>query len=239
MKADLYNQKGEKKEGFILPDEIFGVKVKADLLNQTVKYYEKLQRRSIAKTKDRSEVRGGGAKPWKQKGTGRARHGSKRSPIWVGGGVTFGPNPDKKYEVRINKKMARKALFGVLSNKFKNGDILFIEKIEIKDPKTKEIEKILKALSKFKKDIKSKKLIFILAQKQENFLKAVSNIKNIITIPSDSLNPYFLMKGKYILIEKEAIKHIKRDKTKEDKKIVKTETKKKVLRKKTTAKKKI
>lgn len=218
MKSDIYNQKGENKGEITLPGEIFNVKVNPDLINQIVRYYEILRRKPIAKTKDRSEVRGGGVKPWRQKGTGRARHGSRRSPIWVGGGVTFGPSAEKKYEARINKKMAKKALFGVLSSKFKNGDILFLDKIEIKIAKTKEVEKILKVLSKLKKDIKFKKTIFILEKKKENFIKASSNIKNILTIPSDSLNAYFLMRGKYIVMEKGAINNIKKEKNKVSKK---------------------
>jgi large subunit ribosomal protein L4 len=210
MKSILYNQKAEKLKEFQLPKNIFGVSVKPELLHQVVLYYERLKREKIAKTKDRSEVRGGGRKPWRQKGTGRSRHGSRRSPIWKGGGVTFGPNTEKEYRVKINKKMAKKALFGVLSQKLKEKEILFFEKIELKDNKSKSLNNIINAFSKIKKDVKSKKIIIILEKKNENILKASRNVKNIFTIPSDSLNVYFLLKAKYILIEKEAIKNIKK-----------------------------
>jgi len=228
MKVDLYNQKGENIGKIELKDEIFKVKAKPELLHESVLYYEKLSRRGTAKTKDRSEVSGGGRKPWRQKGTGRARHGSIRSPIWRKGGVVFGPNPEKKYEVKINKKAKRKALFGVLTGKMNDNEIFFIDKIEIKNPKTKEVVNLIENLAKIIKDIKKKKTIFILEKKDEKFLKAVSNIKNLLTIPADSLNPYFLLKAKYVLIEKGALKvledhYLKESKKEKDKKEKKKE----------------
>ena len=227
MKVEVYDQKGKKTGEVNLKKEFFDVKVSPDLLHQVVKYYELIKRKPIAKTKDRSEKRGGGRKPWRQKGTGRARHGSIRSPIWKGGGVTFGPSPQRKYETKLNKKSARKALFGVLSRKLKEKEILFIDKIEIKKPKTKKMVEILENLSKVKQDIKKKKTIFILEKKNEIFSKSVSNIKNILTIPSDSLNPYFLLKGKYLIIEKGALKNIQKEKKmKNEKKLNKSEPEK-------------
>jgi len=235
MKVDLYNQKGEKIGKIEAKDEIFKVKVKPELLHEAVLYYENLSRRGTAKTKDRSEVSGGGRKPWRQKGTGRARHGSIRSPIWRKGGVVFGPTPEKKYEVKINKKAKRKSLFGVLTAKLNDNEIFFIDKIEIKNPKTKEVVNLIENLAKIIKDIKKKKTIFILEKKDENFLKAVSNIKNLLTIPADSLNPYFLLKAKYVLIEKGALKVLenhylkegKKEKSKEEKKEKKVKKEKK------------
>lgn len=209
MKSILYNQKGEKVGEVQLPKEIFNISLKADLLHQVVRYYESLQREIIAKAKDRSEVRGGGRKPWRQKGTGKARHGSNRSPIWKGGGVTFGPITEKKYQKNINKKMLNKALKGTLSKKLKDEEILFLDKIETKDEKTKSVSDIINKLSKIKKDIKNKKIIFILNKKDEKFLKASKNIKKAFTIPSNSLNAHFLLKAKYLVIEKDAIKNIK------------------------------
>ncbi len=210
MKAVLYNQKAQKLGEFQVPKEVFGVSVKEALLNEVVRYYQALQRSLTAKTKDRSEVSGGGKKPWRQKGTGRARHGSRRSPIWIGGGVTFGPTTEKKYKFKINKKSLKKALKGVLTRKLKDEEILFLDKIEIQDGKSKSLNNILNTLSKIKKDIKNKKIILILEKKNEKVLRASRNIKNIFTIPSDSLNPYFLLKAKYIIFEKEAIKNIKK-----------------------------
>ena len=210
MKSEVYSQKGKKVGQVTLKKEFFDVPVKPDFLHQVVKYYESLSREKIAKTKDRSEKRGGGRKPWRQKGTGRARHGSIRSPLWKGGGVTFGPSLEKKYETKLNKKATSKALFGVLSKKFKDGEIIFLDKIEIKKPKTKEVANILKGFSKVKKDIQEKKVIFILKKRNESFSKAVGNIGNILTIPSDSLNPYFLLRGKYLVIEKDALSNIQK-----------------------------
>lgn len=208
MEVDIYNQEGEKKGKIKLNEKIFGLKMNPSLLYEAVRYYQINSRQNTAKTKDRSEVSGGGRKPWRQKGTGRARHGSIRSPLWRGGGVTFGPNPEKKYEIKMNKKAKRKAIFGVLSEKLKDKEILFLDKIKIEKPKTKEGIKLLDNLSKIIKDIKEKKCIFILKKKDDNFLKAISNIKKVFTIPSNSLNPYFLLKAKYLIIEKGALEVI-------------------------------
>jgi large subunit ribosomal protein L4 len=208
MKIKVYNQKGQDVEEMNLPNGIFDIVVKPDLLAQVIRYYDSLQRKKIAKVKDRSEVRGGGKKPWRQKGTGRARHGSNRSPIWIGGGVTFGPLSQKNYKKNINKKMQTKALFGVLSGKVKDDEVIILDKIDIKDNKTKNVSEILDGLSKVKKDIIKKKTIFVLENKNDNFSKSAANIKSVRTIPSNSLNAHFLLKSKYLIIEKNVIKQI-------------------------------
>ena len=120
MKFSVINQKGEKLKETLLPKEIFEVKSNNDLIHQVVVSQMSNRRKNIAHTKDRSEVSGGGRKPWRQKGLGKARHGSIRSPIWIGGGVTFGPTKERVFKKKINKKMRRKALFMVLSAKAKN-----------------------------------------------------------------------------------------------------------------------
>ena len=208
MKTDLYNQEGEKIGEIDLPDRIFNIKINPDLLHQAIRYYQFLSRQPIAKTKTRSEVRGGGRKPWRQKGTGRARHGSIRSPIWKGGGVTFGPSPEKKYQIKLPKKMRKKALYMVLSGKAKEGEIVILDKLNQKTAKTKEGVRLLENLSKIKKDIKDKKTVFALVHANEKFLKSISNLKNVSTIPLNSLNAYFLLKNKYLVIEKEGIRFI-------------------------------
>lgn len=209
MRSDLYNQKGERIGEIELPDKIFGIPLDSDLLHQTVLYYENLSRQPIAKVKDRSEVRGGGRKPWRQKGTGRARHGSIRSPLWRGGGVVFGPTPEKKYQQKMPKKMRRKALFITFSQKLKDDEVIVLDKIEVKEPKTKKVMEIFKNLLKIKKDIKDKKTIFILYEKNENFLKGARNIKNLSTVAIRSINPYLLLKNKYAIVEKDAINYLK------------------------------
>src|SRR3989344_4067362 len=126
MKVDLYNQNGEVAGSVNLPKEIFEVKFNADLVHQIAVSQMANKRQVSAHTKIRSEVRGGGKKPWRQKGTGRARHGSIRSPLWRGGGITFGPRNDKVYEKDIPKKMRRKALLMALSQKAKNSQLVVL-----------------------------------------------------------------------------------------------------------------
>ena len=205
MKADLFNQRGDKIEEIDLPDRIFSIAPTPDLLHQVVLYYRNLSRRVIAKTKDRSEVRGGGRKPWRQKGTGRARHGSIRSPLWRKGGITFGPRPEKKYQTRISREKKKKAIFMVLSQKFKEGEIIFVEKIEDLGIKTKSFAKFFKNLTKIKKDILGERTLFVLTNKNENIIKAARNLKNVSLASINSLNAYLLLKNKYLIIEKEAI----------------------------------
>src|SRR3989344_1515557 len=147
MKTELYNQSGELMGNVELPDKIFGVAMNEDLVRQVLEAQSANSRRVIAHTKDRSEVRGGGKKPWKQKGTGRARHASIRSPIWKGGGVTFGPTKERNFKKKINKKMARKALFMALSSKVKDKQLFVLDNIILENPKTKEMAVILKNFS--------------------------------------------------------------------------------------------
>ncbi len=137
MKVTIYNQNKEKTEEIELPKEIFDVQMNADLVHQVVVSQMANRRKVIAHTKDRGDVRGGGKKPWRQKGTGRARHGSRRSPIWKGGGVTFGPTNERVYKKEIPKKMQRKALMMVLSAKIKSNSFLILDKINLKESKTK------------------------------------------------------------------------------------------------------
>ena len=143
MNVNLYNQKGEKVGEVKLPSEIFDVPFNEDLVWQVIYCQMANKRKPIAHTKDRSEVRGGGRKPWSQKGLGRARVGSIRSPLWRGGGVTFGPRKERKFKKRIPKKMKRKALFCVLSEKLRRNLIVFLDKLVLEKIKTKEMVKIL------------------------------------------------------------------------------------------------
>src|SRR3990167_3847268 len=137
MKTDLYNQSGDVIGDVNLPDAIFGLKPKINLIHQAVVAQTANGRKVLAHTKDRSEVRGGGKKPWRQKGLGRARHGSIRSPIWSGGGVTHGPRKEKNYAKKINKKMAKKAFYTVLSAKARDNEIIVLDDLKFAEPKTK------------------------------------------------------------------------------------------------------
>jgi len=148
MEAKIYNQKGKETGAINLPAKVFAAKWRADLVHQVVEGMRSNKRAGTADTKGRGEVRGGGKKPWKQKGTGRARHGSTRSPIWVGGGVTHGPLAEKNYKRKISKKMRAQALFSVLSKKMKDEEILFVDSLLMSESKTKEGKEVMNNLSK-------------------------------------------------------------------------------------------
>ncbi len=211
LSIDTYNIKGEKTGTTKLLPEIFDVKMSPDLVHQAVVAQIANRRQVLAHTKDRGEVRGGGRKPWRQKGTGRARHGSIRSPLWRGGGVTFGPNKERVYKKKINKKMKRKALFMVLTSKVKDNELMLLDKLEIKEPKTKIMAEALKNL--FKKDKKDKKqtgVLVVISKKDENIIKATRNISEAKVLRADSLNVLDLLSFKYLLLDKEAIKVIEK-----------------------------
>lgn len=203
MLIKTYNQKGEEVGQTKMPKEIFEVKMNTDLVHQVVVSQMANRRRKIAKVKDRSEVRGGGVKPWRQKGTGRARAGSIRSPIWRGGGVTFGPTKEKVFKKKIPKKMRRKALFMVLSKKVKNNLLILLDELKIKETKTKEMLEVLKKLP-----CKEKSCLIALPTADKKIILAVRNIPKIETIQTKDLNVLDLLSCKYVLMSKEAVKII-------------------------------
>lgn len=205
METQVYNQKGKKVGSFSLPEVIFGNPWNGDLVHQVVTAMQANARTPVAHTKDRSDVSGGGRKPWKQKGTGRARHGSSRSPIWVGGGVAHGPRNEKSYEQKINKKMKVKALYTVLSEKFKKGEILFVEEIAFKDMKTKNAVQVLKDLSSvsgFEKIVGGKKpnTFVTVPAKNDTLKKSFSNIPTVCVDEVRNLNVVDLLKYRYIIM---------------------------------------
>lgn len=204
MKYPLYDQKGKETGTTLLPKEIFDIKINPDLVHQVVVSQMANRRRVIAHTKDRSEVRGGGRKPWRQKGTGRARHGSRRSPIWRGGGITFGPTKDRVFKKKINKKMRRKALFMVLSAKAKEKLIVVLDDLKLEAPKTKEMAKILNKII----TPKSSALI-ALTKKDEKVLRAGRNIARTQIMEARNLNPLDMVSFKYLILSTETIKTIK------------------------------
>lgn len=163
------------------------------------------KRAGTAHTKNRGEVSGGGKKPWRQKGTGRARHGSIRSPIWVGGGVAHGPRSDKSFEKKINKKEKNKALRVVLSRKLADGEILFIESFDFSGPKTSEAKKALSSLSAvsgFENLVSKKKnsAVIALADKNKNLEKSFRNFGNMEVEEIKNINPLLLLEHKYLII---------------------------------------
>ena len=215
METKIYNQKGISVRTITLPPKIFAAKWRADLVHQVIEGMRSNKRAGTADTKDRGEVRGGGKKPWKQKGTGRARHGSSRSPIWVGGGVTHGPLSEKNYKRKISKKMRVQALFSVLSKKMKDGEILFVDSLSLPEVKTKKAVEVMKNLSKvsgFKPLASSKKprVLTALYERNEKTEKSFRNLPQLQIVFLKNLNPLDVLKYRYLLIEnpKESIKFL-------------------------------
>ncbi len=205
MKATIYNQKGAEAGSIDLPAEIFGLRWNADLVHQVFTSLNSNMRANTAQVKDRSEVSGTGKKPWQQKGTGRARHGSKRSPIWVGGGVAHGPTNERNYTKKINKKMNAKALMTVLSEKFRNGEVLFVDDLTTKEMKTKNAALALKALGGIKgfdrlKGAKKVTAHIALAKKDLGTEKSFRNISYVETGELRNLNLANVLNRKYLLI---------------------------------------
>lgn len=208
MKVNIYNQEGEVVGEIDLPSEFFEVPFNNDLVWQVFVSQMANQRKPIAHTKDRGEVRGGGRKPWPQKGTGRARHGSIRSPLWVGGGITFGPRKEKKYEKRIPKKMKRKALLSVLSEKLRKKLLFILDKIKIEKAKTKEVDKILKNLREKIKEFQKGSVIFVVSKKDPSLKRAARNIPDLEIVEAKDLNILTLLSFKYVFLTKDSIKVI-------------------------------
>ncbi|KKS92139.1 MAG: 50S ribosomal protein L4 [Parcubacteria group bacterium GW2011_GWC1_43_12] len=208
--AIIHNQEGKETGKMNLSEAVFGLKANADLIKQAVKAQMSQARIPYAHTKTRGEVRGGGKKPWRQKGTGRARHGSTRSPIWVGGGVVFGPRKEKKFAQKINKQMKRKALFMVLSGKLRDSEMIILDDLKIKEAKTKKMALILKNLQSKFKDL-NKGLVIVLPGKNENVVRASKNLPKTETLRADSLNVVDLLSKKYILLPKESVEMIEKN----------------------------
>jgi len=205
METQIYNQKGKSVGKLDLPESVFGLPWNGDLVHQVVTAMQANARTPVAHTKGRGEVRGGGKKPWRQKGTGRARHGSSRSPIWKGGGITHGPRNEKSYEQKINKKMRIKALYTVLSEKFKKGQILFLEEVTLKTIKTKDASVILSDLSKlggFEKmfGTKKKNVYMTIPAKSDTLKKSFANLPNIELDEVRNINPVDLLSHKYVVM---------------------------------------
>lgn len=204
IKAKVYNLEGAETGEMELSEGIFGVEMKDDLVHQAFVAQISNSRQVLADTKDRGEVRGGGKKPWKQKGTGRSRHGSSRSPIWKGGGVTFGPTSDRNYSKKINKKMKARALFMVLSSKVRDNEMIILDDAKLDKVSTKMMSGALKKLP-----VKGK-VLFSLSRKNDQVFKSIKNIPDVSMIASDSLNVADLLKNKTFIINKKGIEMIEK-----------------------------
>jgi len=202
MESKLYNIKGENIGTFDAPEKLFGLPWNADLVHQVVVSMQGNVRPNVAHTKDRGEVRGGGKKPWQQKGTGRARHGSSRSPIWKGGGVTHGPRKDKIYARKVNRAMSQKALLVALSRKYKDGEVIFVDAIEMQAPKAAAARMVLSALGKHFVGLMKKKngALIALPNRHVPTLKSFRNFGNVSVEDVRNLNPLSVLQSKYLVI---------------------------------------
>lgn len=205
MEALIYNKQGKESGKVALPETIFGLPWNSDLVHQVLVSMRSNERQGNASTKGRGDVRGGGKKPWQQKGTGRARHGSSRSPIWVGGGATHGPNSEKDYSRKVNKTMKNKALFTLLSRKWKDGELLFVDSLDTAAPKTKEAASALSALAKIKgfnalTHKTGKRALVLTSTLAENTVKSFRNLPQVAVSEAREINPLAVAMYKYVVI---------------------------------------
>ena len=197
-KVNVYNMLGEQVGEIELSDNIFGIEVNQHVVYEVVKNQLANKRQGTQSTKTRAEVRGGGRKPWKQKGTGRARQGSTRAPHFTGGGVTFGPKP-RDYSYKVPKKIRRLALKSALTSKVLNNEIIVIDEINFETPKTKDMANFL---SKINAD---KKALIVMGEKNTNVIKSASNIPNVATALVNTINVYDILKYNSFIITKDAV----------------------------------
>jgi large subunit ribosomal protein L4 len=206
MEAPIYNTEGKKTGSVTLPENVFGVQWNDSLMHQVVTSMQDNARPRVAHTKGRGEVRGGGRKPWRQKGTGRARHGSIRSPIWRGGGVTHGPRAEKNYTRTIPKKMRAKALYMALSRKLRDSELILVDSFTMKEPKTSAAKETLVSLSKISgaerlaKKGKNAALIAFFAQ-NASAEKSFRNIGSVKSVEVRNLNPVAVLTSTYLILE--------------------------------------
>ncbi|TKJ34920.1 50S ribosomal protein L4 [bacterium (candidate division B38) B3_B38] len=200
--VEVRNLKNRKVGEVELLDTVFAAPVNPNLLYEAVKHYQACQRRGSASTKTRGEVRGGGRKPWRQKGTGRARAGSIRSPIWKGGGIAFGPKP-RDYSYRLPKKIIKGALKSALSQKYKEGKVLVVNELKLEQPKTRELIQVIEKLG-----LESSVLI-IDSHENRNLKLSAGNIPQVKVTENRRLNVYDIMKYDTLLFSKGAIEELK------------------------------
>ncbi len=199
VSVPVYNQLGEKISTVSLKGEVFGVEVNKTVMFDAVNVYRANMRQTTSKTKKRDEVSGGGKKPWRQKGTGRARAGSSRSPIWVGGGVVFGPTGDQNYKIQQNKKEHRLALKSALTLRVKDG-LKIVDTLELKDTKTKAFVEILTALKV------EGRIMVILPEIEDNVALSARNLANVTVTTPNNVSVYDLLNHQAVIMSKAAVK---------------------------------
>jgi large subunit ribosomal protein L4 len=205
VEVKVYDQNGKSTATFDAPGEIFGLNWNADLVHQVVQSMRSSSRQSVAHTKNRGDVSGGGKKPWAQKGTGRARHGSTRSPIWVGGGVAHGPRNDKNYDRKVNKKVKVKAIYTILSQKLRDGEVLFLNSLTLSTPKTKDARVALSKLGSIEGfEMLSKRrnnaALIAVPTLDTNVKLGFQNMGNLEVMEVRNINPLALLQYKYVVM---------------------------------------
>ena len=200
LKVDVLDMKGKKVKDIELNENVFGVDVNDIVVHTALVNYLANQRQGTGSTKTRAEVRGGGRKPWRQKGTGRARQGSIRAPQWMKGGIALGPKP-RSYKYAIPKKMRKLALKSVLTSKVEEKELIVVDKLELKEIKTKEMVKVLNNLN-------TKKALIVLSEKNLNVQASARNIENVKTTLVNTINVFDLLKYDNLVVTEDAIKKV-------------------------------
>ena len=201
MNIDVYDAQGQVLRQVDVPDDVFGVEVKDHLLHEVVRYQLARRRQGTAHTKNRSAVRGGGRKPWRQKGTGRARAGSRRSPLWRGGGTVFGPMP-RTYAYSMPKKKRRAALCGALTLKLRENGFRVIDRFDVAQPKTRQIVQLIKNFTE------ESKVLLLIGEPNETLYLSARNIQQVKVLPVAGLNVYDLLHHTTVICAEEALDKI-------------------------------
>jgi len=204
MKVTTYDQEGKEVGQTLLPKEIFGLEINQNLIHQVVVSQAANRRQVSAHTKGRGQVSGGGKKPWRQKGTGRARHGSTRSPIWRHGGIALGPTKDRNFKQKINRKMKKAAMLMVLSAKAQKNFLVVLETLKLEKGKTKAMAQLLQKLP-----CKNESTLVVLPGMEKNVILATRNLENAKPAQVKELNALDLLSFKYLIMPKESIKILK------------------------------
>ncbi len=206
LKIKVYNKKAEAVKDLELNKKIFEVKVNNELLHQVVVSQMANARQVLADTKGKSEVSGGGKKPWKQKGTGRARAGSSRSPIWRGGGVTFGPTNDRNFKKKINQKSKQRAMFMVLSERLAEGSLVILDDLAFENYKTKDFSQMISAIETKVLETKRRDILVINGSKDERTFFSARNLKDVKIINPENINALELLNSRYLLLDEKTVK---------------------------------
>jgi large subunit ribosomal protein L4 len=202
-KVNVYSLSGIKSGQMELPKAVFAAEINESLMTQAVRVYLSNQRKARAKTKRRSEINLTKAKWFRQKGTGRARHGARSAPIFIGGGVAHGPSGQQNYQLKMPKKMKKKALFSALTSKFKANEVMVVKDLAKIEPKTKKIKTLLERL------VKDNKVTIILSEKLENVSRSARNLKEVNLSQFNQLNTYQVLNGGKLIFMKEAVEELK------------------------------